>query len=125
MLTGCVARIDGPRVELREPVVRVEPVFAVQDDYIYYPGYDVYYSSYRHQYAYLDGGVWVSRPRPRGVSVDILLASPSVRMDFHDSPARHHAEIVRRYPRNWAPARGNPGRKEDRRDDHQEERREK
>ena len=38
-------------------------------------------------------------------------------MDFHDSPANHHAEIARQYPRNWAPARGNENRKEDKRDE--------
>jgi len=34
--------------------------------------------------------LWVSRPAPMGVSADVLLASPSVKMDFHDSPANHH-----------------------------------
>jgi len=112
-LTGCVARIEGPSVGVRV----ASPVFVAQDDYVYYPGYDVYYSSYRHQYAYLDGGVWVSRPGPRGVSVSVLMASPSVRMVFHDSPANHHAEMVRRYPRNWKPAHGNQGGKEPRREE--------
>ena len=22
-------------------------------------------------------------------------------MDFHDSPAKHHAEMVQKYPKNW------------------------
>jgi hypothetical protein len=104
MLTGCVGYVDGPRagIYVAPPVVEVGgPVFVAQDDYVYYPGYDVYYSSYRHQYAYLDGGVWVSRPQPMGVSLNVLLASPSVRMDFHDSPANHHAAIAQQYPRNW------------------------
>src|ERR1035441_1807211 len=65
-LTGCVAYVDGPRAG-----IQAEPyVFVAQDDYIYYPGYDVYYSSHRRQYAYLEGGAWVSRPAPPGVSVD-------------------------------------------------------
>ena len=34
----------------------------------------------------------------------MLMAAPSVRMDFHDSPANHHAEVVKQYPRNWSPA---------------------
>jgi hypothetical protein len=42
-------------------------------------------------------------------------------MDFHDSPAFHHAEMVKRYPRNWAPAGGNHGQKEIRKDDNREE----
>jgi len=112
-LTGCVGYVDGPRAGYyAEPSVAV-----VQDDYVYYPGYEVYYSSSRHQYAYREGSAWVSRPAPRGVSVNVLLASPSVRMDFHDSPAQHHAAIVRQYPKNWAPPGSNQGqnRKDDKR----------
>jgi hypothetical protein len=113
-LTGCVGYVDGPRAGYyAEPSVAV-----VQDDYVYYPGYEVYYSSSRHQYAYREGSAWVSRPAPRGVSVNVLQASPSVRMDFHDSPAQHHAAIVRQYPKNWAPPGSNQGqnRKDDKRD---------
>jgi hypothetical protein len=101
-LTGCAGYVDGPRagVYVASPVVEV----AAPADYIYYPGYDVYYNSNLHLYAYMDGGTWVSRPEPRGVSIDVLLASPSVRMDFHDSPANHHAEMARQYPKNWTPS---------------------
>ena len=112
-LTGCVGYVDGPRAGYyAEPSIAV-----VQDDYVYYPGYEVYYSSSRHQYAYREGRAWVSRPAPRGVSVNVLMASPSVRMDFHDSPAQHHAAIVRQYPKNWAPPGSNQGqnRKDDKR----------
>ena len=75
----------------------------VQDDYVYYPGYQVYYSSNTRQYVYQEGRSWVSRPAPPRVSVDVLFASPSVRLDFHDSPAIHHAAVVRQYPKHWAP----------------------
>ena len=61
--------VDGPRAG----VYVAPPVVVVQDDYVYYPDYEVYYSSSRHQYAYLEGGAWVSRPAPRGVSVNVLL----------------------------------------------------
>ena len=91
--------------------------FAVQDDYVYYPNYECYYSVSRHQYAYLEGNAWVARPAPRGVSVDVLLASPSVKMDFHDSPANHHAAVVKQYPKNWKPSGANQGQKENRKDD--------
>ena len=112
-LTGCVGYVDGPRAGYyAEPSVAV-----VQDDYVYYPGYEVYYSSSRNQYAYREGRAWVSRPAPRGVSINVLQTSPSVRMDFHDSPAQHHAAIVRQYPKNWAPPGSNQGqnRKDDKR----------
>jgi hypothetical protein len=47
----------------------------------------------------------------------MLLASPSVRMDFHDSPAQHHATVVKQYPKNWKPSASNQGQKENRKDD--------
>ena len=90
-LTGCVGYVDRPT----QGSVYVEPAFAVQDDYIYYPQYECYYSVSRHQYAYREGNAWVSRPAPRGVSVNVLRASPSVKMNFHDSPANHHAVVVK------------------------------
>ena len=112
-LTGCVGYVDGPRAGYyAEPSVAV-----VQDDYVYYPGYEVYYSSSRHQYAYREGRAWVSRPAPRGVSVNVLQASPSVRMAFHDSPANHHAAVVKQYPKNWAPPGSNQGRNDNRKND--------
>ena len=115
VLTGCVAYVDRPA----QGSVYVEPAFVVQDDYVYYPDYECYYSVSRHQYAYRDGRNWVSRPAPRGVSVNVLMASPSVRMDFHDSPAQHHATVAKQYPKNWKPSDGNQGqkRKDDQRDD--------
>ena len=117
-LTGCVGYIDGPRAG----VYVAPPVVVVEDDYVYYPDYEIYYSSSRHQYAYLEGGEWVSRPAPRGVSVNVLLRSPSVRMDFHDSPANHHAEVVRKYPRNRAQPGSNQGRNDNRKNDQRDQR---
>ena len=113
-LTGCVGYVDGPRAGYyAEPSVVV-----VQDDYVYYPNYECYYSVSRHQYAYREGNAWVSRPAPRGVSINRLQASPSVRMDFHDSPAQHHEAVARQYPKNWKPSGANQGqnRKDDQRD---------
>jgi hypothetical protein len=96
-LTGCVGYVDGPRAGYyAEPSVVV-----VQDDYVYYPSYGVYYNSGRHQYAYLNNGAWVTTPAPYGVTADVLLASPSVNMDWHDSPEKHHAEMLKQYPKNW------------------------
>jgi hypothetical protein len=111
-LTGCVGYVDGPSagVYVAPPVVQVG--FVAQDDYVYYPNYQVYYSNSRHQYAYQDGRTWVSRPAPQHVSVNVLQASPSVRMDFHDSPANHHAAVVKQYPKNWSPNGSNQGQKQ-------------
>ncbi|HXA14058.1 MAG TPA: hypothetical protein VNW23_02935 [Opitutaceae bacterium] len=115
MLTGIVGYADEPVVYVQPPSVQATVV--VQGDYVYYPGYEVYYSRSRHEYVYPEGGAWVSRPAPRGVSVNVLMASPSVAVDFHDSPASHHAEMVKKYPRNWAPPRSDHDQRDDRKDD--------
>jgi hypothetical protein len=124
LMTGCVARVhvEGPPAAVYVAPSPVETTVVVQDDYVYYPGYNVYYNTYRHQYAYQEGGAWVSRPAPRGVSVNVLLASPSVRMDFHDSPAQHHVAVAQKYPRSWTPPASNRGQKAIPRDDKGEER---
>jgi hypothetical protein len=113
-LTGCVGYVDHPA----QGSVYAEPVatFAAQDDYVYYPDYECYYSVSRHQYAYREGNAWVARPAPRGVTVNVLRASPSVKMDFHDSPANHHAAVARQYPKNWRPSGANQHPNEDRKD---------
>ena len=117
-LTGCEGYVEGPRAG-----VYAEPqVFVAQDDYGYYPNYECYYSVSRHQYAYREGNAWVARPAPRGVSVNVLVASPSVRMDFHDSPAQHHAAVVKQYPKNWKPSGSDQGQKGNGKDDKRDER---
>jgi hypothetical protein len=98
------------------PPVVVAPVVVVQDDYVYYPDYGIYYNSGRHQYYYLRGDAWVLAPAPEGVAVDVLLASPSVHMDWHDSPANHHKEMLQKYPKNWKPADVHQDRKDDQKD---------
>jgi len=108
-LTGCVGYVDEPRharVYAPPRAVYVESAVVVQDDYVYYPRYQVYYSSNRRHYLYQDGRSWVSRPAPPRVSVDVLYASPSVQLNFHDAPSIHHASVVRQYPKHWSP----PGR---------------
>ena len=114
VLTGCVGYVEGPSAG-----VYADPgTFAVQDDYVYYPQYECYYSVSRHQYAYRDGNAWVARPAPREVSESVLMASPSVKMSFHDSPAHHHATVVKQYPKNWKPSAGNQGQNQNQKDDH-------
>jgi hypothetical protein len=102
-LTGCVAYGDRPaRGEVYVAPVGGE-LAMMEDDYVYYPTYEVYYSSRRHNFIYLDGRTWVTRPSPPHVSVNVFLASPSVSMDFHNAPSYHHQTTIKQYPRNWAP----------------------
>ena len=121
--TGCIGYVDGPpqaRAYAPPPPVYVESAVVAQDNYVYYPGYQVYYSGNTRQYVYLEGRSWVSRPAPPRVSADVLFASPSVRLDFHDSPAIHHTAVVRQYPKNWAPPESSHGNNEGRDQGHDE-----
>ena len=95
------------------------------DDYVYYPQYEMYYSNHRHQYGYREGNSWVWQATPSRVQANVLVSTPSVHLDFHDSPERHHAEVVKTYPRNWKPNDKNRGRddhRNDRKDDHHDDR---
>jgi len=112
VLTGCVVESQHRVYAPAPPAVRIETQVVVQDDYVYYPGYEVYYSSSRHNYVYLEGRTWVTRPSPPRVSVGVLFASPSIHLDFHDSPANHHTTVIKQYPRQWSP----PGHDRDGRD---------
>jgi hypothetical protein len=118
-LTGCVYCANGQdvRISVTPPVV-VTPEVTV-DNYVYYPSYGVYYNTTRRQFCYRVGDAWVTRPQPPGVSADVLLALPSVKMDFHDSPDHHHADVVRKYPKNYKAARpDHPDQKVESRDAH-------
>ena len=112
-LAGCVGHVDGPRSASGyappTPDYVESEVVTLQDDYVYYPDYQVYYVSNRRQYVYLQDRSWVSRSVPPRVPADALFASRSVRLDFHDSPSVHHASVVRQYPKHWVtpgPAHG-------------------
>ena len=112
-LTGCIGYVEEPHHAraYAPPPAYVENVVVVQDDYVYYPSYQVYYSGSSRQYVYVEGNAWVTRPAPPRVSADVLFASPSVRLNFHDAPAIHHAAVVQTYPRNWAPLGSSHGNK--------------
>jgi len=118
LLAGCVGYVDEPRAGgyTPETSVYVETGVAAQDDYVYYPDYQVYYSGHRRQFVYLDGHKWVSRSAPPRVSADALFGSQAVRVDFHDAPGNHHAQIVKQYPKHWAPPQVNRGNREGNRD---------
>ncbi|MDB6092445.1 MAG: hypothetical protein JWM32_7 [Verrucomicrobia bacterium] len=109
---GYVSVQSGPRYDARN-----DSVFGPQDDYVYYPEYQTYYGRRSHRYYYQDGSSWVGRNEPR-VNANVILSAPSVQLDFHDSPARHHSQVVQKYPKQWSKDHRN-----DRRDDHQDNRR--
>ena len=107
-LTGCMTAGSGPSSHLpaRPPV---SASLMIDDDYDYYPRYEIYYSRRRNEYVYRDANAWVRRSDLRGITLAMLDSGPVVRMDFHDSPEFHHGSIVQSFPRNWeqsGPKRG-------------------
>jgi len=100
LLTGCASEGSG-RYYGDRTSVRGQAVVSFEDDYDYYPRYETYYSRNRREFVYRDGGQWVRRREPSGVSINVILATPSVRLDFRDSPERHHNDVIRSYPRDW------------------------
>jgi len=138
VLTGCMVEGSSRRGGYRSgPVTQVQTSVVFEDDYDYYPGYETYYSRNRHEYVYREGNAWVRRPEPQGVAVSVLLAAPSVRLDFHDSPEQHHGNVVQSYPKSWKrpdnnrddkndrPDHKKNGPKDDRRDDDKNDRKDR
>lgn len=83
----------------------------IGDDYVYYPRYEVYYVPARREYVYYDAGTrtWIRTTTPTQVWVKDITGTAYVKMDFHDAPEGHHADVVRRYPQNWVPPEAVPG----------------
>jgi len=107
VLTGCVGYQDGTHKSGSYAHHRSGyngGSVVMQDDYVYYPRQQVYYSSNHQQYTYQENSTWVTRSSPPRGSTKVLHASPAVRMDFHDSPRTHHASVVRQYPKQWTPS---------------------
>lgn len=115
-LTSCVSRSEPRYGYSRSPQI------VVQDAYVYYPAYEVYYNDARHQYVYRDGNIWVTRSDPPRAWAGQLRQAPSVRLDFHDAPDHHHAEVVRTYPRNWKAHNAKSNRKKSRNHDQDRDR---
>jgi hypothetical protein len=105
-LTGCPKQPPPPPAPAAPQVVAAPPATVVEeppvaDGLVYYPDYEIYYDPVGAVYWWNHAGVWVSDREPYGVSVDVLLHSPSAHLNFRGSPAEHHAEIVRQYPHGW------------------------
>ena len=116
--TGYANDLPHDRTDRQEGVERrAQAALVVEDDYDYYPGYEIYYNRSRHEYVYRDGEAWVRRPAPPSVAVETLTAAPSVHLDFHDAPEGHHDSIAQRYPKHWAP----PGKDHDDKGEHKGE----
>ena len=102
MLAGCA---DSPPWSSTSKVPtngQLQAALGRKSSFVYFTSYEIYYDRNYSQYTYWDGSVWITGTEPpQGISTDLLLASPSVVMNFHDAPEWHHAAVVRNYPRNW------------------------
>jgi hypothetical protein len=124
LASGIVVALAACYTETRSGYYANDRVAQVsyQDDYVYYPGYEVYYSNTRHQYVYRDGRSWVTRPEPPRAFAQARSNAVSVQVDFHDTPERHHAEVVKTYPRNWqAKAVNAPAKRDERKNDNRKD----
>ncbi len=103
-LIKCGGTVQAQNVTVSVPVPAPSVTVVAQDDYVYYPQYGMYYNRTHHRFYSLNHGAWVVGAAPVGFTADVVLASPSVHMDFHDTPEHHHADIIKRYPHDWKPA---------------------
>src|SRR5688572_30085700 len=70
-LVGCATGGSYRRGGYRSgPETQVQATILFEDDYDYYPGYEVYYSRNRHEYVYRDRDRWVRRAEPGGVTLN-------------------------------------------------------
>lgn len=111
-LAGCATHeIGGPSYGYYERPIgddshgynRGPAIMGPRHGYDYYPAYEVYYDRRRGDYIYVDQRrrQWVRSPSPHGLDVRVLLSTPSVHLEFQDSPARYHREVIQTYPRDW------------------------
>jgi len=110
MLAGCAGQANRPpagatftAADMYVTPPDLQPGILVTDHYYYYPAWGVYYNTSRSQFSYLQGGAWVLGPVPPGMPINSIMASPSVKLNFRDSPTNHHAETLLKYPANWKP----------------------
>jgi hypothetical protein len=61
----------------------------VQNEYLYYPEYDLYYNRNSQQFLSVENNRWVTRNHPRNVSAERVFASRSVRIDGYSTPEQH------------------------------------
>jgi hypothetical protein len=89
LTSGCV---------VRETVAPVAPGPGAYYDYYYYPDCEVYFYPVTGTYWWIDGGVWISGPRPPAQFVLREDARVTVRLNS-ERPWTEHRTVIRRYPR--------------------------
>jgi hypothetical protein len=102
LLAGCA---DSPPWGTWSKAPSQQQIAAVlrrPNTYIYFSNYQIYHNPARSEYVFWDGKTWVTSPQPpEELSAELLRDSPAVALELRDHPAKTHAEVVRRYPRDW------------------------
>lgn len=105
-VSGCVTNEDaaGGVAVFGNPGYQTRTV--VQNDYFYFPDYDIYYNRASGEFLSVENGRWTSRNRPLNVPVNRLLASRAVSVNTYISPQHHREVYLRRNVRQgrWQPA---------------------
>lgn len=60
----------------------------VENEYLYYPEYDLYYDRDQREFLSVENDRWVTRNRPRNVSPDRVFTSRAVNLDGY-TPQQH------------------------------------
>ncbi|AOS46209.1 hypothetical protein Verru16b_03306 [Lacunisphaera limnophila] len=102
LLAGCTGFPQaGPGSYYPTPT-ELQARLELEERYVYFPGYEIYYNRTQGYYVYRTHGGWVDEfELPLEVDRQEMLASPFAAMSFHDHPEAHHEQVVRDYPRNW------------------------
>lgn len=102
LLAGCEGFPQIGTGTSRPSAEQLQAALKWEDQYVYFPGYEIYYNRTQGYYVYWTNDGWVERfDLPAEVEPQELLASPFVEMPFHDSPGPHHAQVSRDYPLDW------------------------
>jgi len=102
LLAGCADTPTWSSMSVVPSSAQLQAVRGRAPSYVYFARYEIYFERTLRQYTYVEGNAWVTRSEPPpGVPVALLEASPSVALNYSDTPQRHHAAVVSSYPRNW------------------------
>ncbi len=102
LLAGCVDSPPWGGWSQTPTKQEIAAVLLGPTTYIYISNYEIYHNPGRGEYTFWDGQKWMtSKEPPPEASAELLRASPGVELELADHPAKTHAAVVRRYPRDW------------------------
>jgi hypothetical protein len=73
-------------------------------NFIFYPGYRLYFGRQNQLYHYPPHDGWAAQPESEGINIDIFGGSPTVRAESDDAPPFHPSTDMRQYRPIWSSA---------------------